>query len=77
MVSGDREVIIVEEGFVLEKFNIVEKCFSEDIDRRLYFYLVDIEIFEVKLKKVSVFIGKDVSEVYEVFEVRKLNKFDS
>ena len=38
---------------------------------------MDIEIPAVKLRKVSVLIGKDVSKAHEVFEVRKSNKPDS
>ena len=75
--SGEGEVITVEEGLVTEKFNIAEKCLPEDIDRRSHSHLVDIEIPAVKLKKVSVLIGKDVSKAHEVFEVRKSNKPDS
>ena len=71
------EVITVEEGLVTEKFNIAEKCLLEDIDRRSHSHLVDIEIPVVKLKKVSVLIGEDVSKAHEVFEVRKSNKPDS
>ena len=71
------EVITVEEGLVTEKFNIAEKCLPEDIDRRSHSHLVDIEVPAVKLKKVSVLIGKDVSKAHEVFEVRKSNKPDS
>ena len=71
------EVITVEEGLVTEKFNIAEKCLPEDIDRRSHSHLVDIEIPAVKLKKVSVLIGKDVSQAHEVFEVRKSNEPDS
>lgn len=62
---------------VLEKFNVKERCLFEDIDRRLYFYLLDIDVLDVKIKKVLVLIGKDVGEVYEVFEVWKLNRFGS
>ena len=72
--SGEGEVITVEEGLVTEKFNIAEKFLPEDIDRRSHSHLVDIEIPAVKLKKVSVLIGKDVSKAHEVFEVRKSNK---
>ena len=75
--SGEGEVITVEEGLVSEKFNIAEKCLPEDIDRRSHPHLADIEIPEVKLRKVTVLIGKDVSEAHEVFEVRKSNKPDS
>ena len=75
--SGEGEVITVEEGLVSEKFNIAEKCLPEDIDRSSHPHLVDIEIPEVKLKKVSVLIGKDVSEAHEVFEVRKSKRPDS
>ena len=71
------EVITVEDGLVTEKFNIAEKCLLEDIDRRSHSHLVDIEIPVVKLKKVSVLIGEDVSKAHEVFEVRKSNKPDS
>ena len=67
--SGEGEVITVEEGLVTEKFNIAEKCLPEDIDRRSHSHLVDIEIPAVKLKKVSVLTGKDVSKAHEVFEV--------
>ena len=69
--SGEGEVITVEEGLV------TEKCLPEDIDRRSHSHLVDIEVPAVKLKKVSVLIGKDVSKAHEVFEVRKSNKPDS
>ena len=75
--SGEGEVITVEEGLVTEKFNIAEKSLPEDIDRRSHSHLVDIEIPAVKLKKVSVLIGKDVSKAHQVFEVRKSNKPDS
>ena len=75
--SGVGEVIPVEEGLVSEKFNITEKCPPEDIDRRSHPHLADIEIHEVQLRKVSVLIGKDVSEAHEVFEVRKSSKPDS
>ena len=68
--SGVGEVITVEEGLVSEKFNIAEKCLPEDIDRRSHPLLADIEIPEVQLRKVTVLIGKDVSEAHEVFEVR-------
>ena len=67
--SGEGEVITVEEGLVSEKFNIAEKCLPEDIDRRSHPHLADIEIPEVQLRKVTVLIGKDVSEAHEVFEV--------
>ena len=75
--SGEGEVTTVEEGLVSEKFNIAEKCLLEDTDRRSHPHLADIEIPEVKLRKVTVLIGKDVSEAHEVFEVRKSNKPDS
>ena len=75
--SGEGEVITVEEGLVTEKFNIAENCLPEDIDRRSHLHLVDIKIPKVKLKKVSVLIGNDVSKAHEVFEVRKSNKPDS
>ena len=68
--SGEGEVITVEEGLVSEKFNIAEKCLPEDINRRSHPHLADIEIPEVQLRKVTVLIGKDVSEAHEVFEVR-------
>ena len=75
--SGEREVTTVEEGLVSQKFYIAEKGLPEDIDRRSHSHLVDIEIPAVELRKVSVLIGKDVSEAHEVFEVRKSNKPDS
>ena len=75
--SGEGEVITVEEGLVSQKFNIAEKGLPEDIDSRSHSHLVDIEIPAVELRKVSVLIGKDVSEAHEVFEVRKSNKPDS
>ena len=75
--SGEGEVITVEEGLVSEKFNIAEKCLPEDIDWRSHPHLADIEIPEVQLRKVTVLIGKDVSEAHEVFEIRKSNKLDS
>ena len=52
----------------------METCLPEDIDRRSHSHLVGIEIPAVELRKVSVFIGKDVNKVHEVFEVRKSNK---
>ena len=75
--SGEGEVITVKEGIVSEKLNITEKCLPEDINRRSYPHLVDIEIPEVQLRKVMILIGKDVSEAQEVFEVRKSIKPDS
>lgn len=75
--SGEGEVITVEEGLISEKFNIAERCLPEDVDRRSHPHLVDIEIPAVNIKKVSVLIGKDVSDAHEVFEVRKSNKPDS
>ena len=75
--EGEGEVTVVEKGLVSEKFNIAEKCLPEDIDRRSHLHLADIEIPEVQLRKVSVLIGKDVSQAHEVFEVRKSNKPDS
>ena len=68
--EGEGEVITVEERLVSEKLNIAEKCLPEDIDRRSHPLLADIEIPEVQLRKVTVLIGKDVSEAHEVFEVR-------
>lgn len=53
---------------MLERFNILEKCLFKDIDRNCYLYLRDIKILEVDVKKVLVFIGKDVGYVYDVFE---------
>ena len=76
-VSGEGEVITVEEGIISEKFKIAEKCLPEDINRRSYPHLVDFEIPEVQLRKVMVLIGTDVSEAQEVCEVRKSNKPDS
>ena len=75
--TGEGAVITVEEGLVSQTFNIAEKCLPDDIDRRSHPHLVGIEIPEVQLRKVTVLIEKDVSEVYEVFEVRKSNKPDS
>ena len=72
--SGEGEVITVEEGLVSEKFNIAANCLPEDIDRSSHPHLADIEIPEVLPRKVTVLIGKDVSEAHEVFEVRKSNK---
>lgn len=69
--SEKGEIITVEEGHVTEKFNIAEKCLAEDIDRKSHPHLVNIEMPEVKFRKVSVLIGKDVGEAHEVFEVRK------
>ena len=57
-VSGEGEVITVEEGLVSQKFNIAEKGLPEDIDRRSHSHLVDIEIPAVELRKVSVLIGR-------------------
>ena len=71
--SGEGE----EVGLVSEKFNIAAKCLPEDIDRSSHPHLADIEIPEVQPRKVTVLIGKDVSEANEVFEVRKSNKPDS
>ena len=75
--NGKGEVITVIEGPVSAKFNIAEKCLPEDIDKKSHPHLVDIEIPDVKLRKVEVLIGKAVSDAHEVFEVRKLNNPDS
>jgi len=75
--SGEGEILTVVEGLVTEKFKIAERCLPEDIDRWSHPHLVDIEVPEMKIKKVSVLIGKDVSEAHEVLEVRKSNKPDS
>ena len=48
----------MEEGLVSEKFNIAEKCLPEDIDRKSHPHLVDIEIADVKLRKVTVIIER-------------------
>ncbi|PFX14275.1 hypothetical protein AWC38_SpisGene21584 [Stylophora pistillata] len=71
------EAITAEEGLVSEKFNIAEKCLPGDIDRRSHPHLTDIEIPDVKLRKVAVLIGKDINDAHEVFEVRKSDKPDS
>ena len=75
--NGEEEVINIEEVLVSEKFNIAGKCLLEDIARRSPPHLADIEIPEVELRKVTVLIGKDVSEAHEVFEVRKPKRPDS
>ena len=56
-VSGKGEVITVEEGLASEKFHIAEQCLPGDIDKKSHPYLVNIEIPEVKLRRVSVLIG--------------------
>ena len=72
--TGEEEIPTVAEGLVTEKFKIAESCLPEDIDRRLHPHLVDIEVPKLKIKQVSVLIGKDVSWVHVVLEVRKSNK---
>ena len=74
-VRGEGKVITVEEGLVSEKFNIAESAFRKKL--KSHPHLADIEIPDVKLIKVTVLIGKDVSDAHEVFEVRKSNKPDS
>ena len=74
--SGEGEILTVAEGLVTERFKIAEMCLPEVIDRS-HPHLMDIEVPEVKIKKVSVLIGKDVSEAHEVLEVRKSSKPDS
>ena len=75
--EGEGEVTVVEKGLVSEKFNIAEKCLPEDIDRGLHPHIADIQMPEVELRKVTVPIGKDVSEAHEVFECRKSRRLDS
>ena len=75
--NGKGEVITVIEGPVSAKFYIAEKCLPEDINKKSHPHLADIEIPDVKLRKVEVLIGKDVSDAHEVFEVRKSNNPDS
>ena len=74
--SGE-ELTTMEEGLVSEKFNITENCLPEDIDRKSHPHPADIEIPDVKLRKVTVLIRQDVSDIHEVFEVRKSNKPDN
>ena len=66
--AGGEEVITVEED-LYQRSSILQKCLPEDIDRKSDPHLVNIEITEVKLRKVSVLIEQDVSEAHEVFEV--------
>ncbi|XP_068684275.1 uncharacterized protein [Montipora foliosa] len=72
--SGEGETLNVEEVLVSEKFNFKERYLPEDIDRRSHPHLLDIDVPDVKIKKVSVLIGKDVGEAHEVLEVRKSNR---
>lgn len=71
--SGEGETLNVEEGLVQEKLNVKERCLPENIDRRSHLHLLDIDVPDVRIKKVSVLIGKDVGETHEVLKVRNSN----
>lgn len=62
-------VFSVKGGFVGD-LDINEKVLLYEINYERYFYFLDINIFEVEIKKVFVIIGEDVRKVYIVKEVR-------
>lgn len=70
-VTGTGEIIKVEEGLVSEKFHIPERCLPEEIDNSCHPHLKDIEIPEVRVKGVSILIGKDVDYTHKVSEFWK------